>query len=135
LSALGHARLTRWTGIGSAANCAKFAFQKLAARNKDCDMKKFDQRYPNARTGSGNASWPRGVHKISQIGLDNLGVDNEGRLYWNGQMIKEANPLELTYPQEVSAIIAIVSGVVLAVATLVLAVVDTARLFGYGHCG
>jgi hypothetical protein len=50
-------------------------------------------------------------------------------------MVKEANPLELTYPQEVSAIIAIVSGVVLAVATLVLAVVDTARLFGYGHCG
>ena len=98
-------------------------------------MKTFDQRYPNARTGSGNASWPRGVHKISQIGLDNLGVDNEGRLYWNGQMIKEANPLELTYPQEVSAIIAIVSGVVLALATLVLAVVDTARLFGYGHCG
>jgi hypothetical protein len=98
-------------------------------------MKKFDQRYPNARTGSGNAGWPRGVHKISQIGLDNLGVDNEGRLYWNGQMVKEANPLELTYPQEVSAIIAIVSGVVLAVATLVLAVVDTARLFGYGHCG
>ena len=98
-------------------------------------MKKFDQRYPNARTRSGNSSWPRGVHKISQIGLDNLGVDNEGRLYWNGQMIKEANPLELTYPQEVSAIIAIVSGVVLAVATLVLAVVDAARLFGYGHCG
>jgi len=61
-------------------------------------MKKFDQRYPNARTGSGNASWPRGVHKISQIGLDNLGVDNEGRLYWNGQMVKEANPLELNLP-------------------------------------
>ncbi len=98
-------------------------------------MKKFDQRYPNARTGSGEARWPRGVHKISQIGLDNLGVDNEGRLYWNGQMVKEANPLELTYPQEVSAIIAIVSGVVLALATLVLAVVDTARFFGYGHCG
>jgi hypothetical protein len=45
-------------------------------------------------------------------------------------MIKEANPLELTYPQEVSAIVAIASGVVLAVATIVLAVV---RLFGCGH--
>ena len=50
-------------------------------------------------------------------------------------MVKETNPFELTYPQEVSAIIAIVSGVVLALATLVLAVVDTARFFGYGHCG
>jgi hypothetical protein len=48
-------------------------------------------------------------------------------------MIKEANPLELTYPQEVSAIIAVASGVVLAVATIVLAAVDTARFFGYGH--
>ena len=58
-------------------------------------MTKFDQRYPSARTGSGKASWPRGVHKISQIGLDNIGVDEEGRLYWNGQMVKEADPLEL----------------------------------------
>jgi hypothetical protein len=38
-------------------------------------MTKFDQRYPSARTGSGKAGWPRGVHKISQIGLDNIGVD------------------------------------------------------------
>ena len=82
-------------------------------------MTKFDQRYPSARTGSGKAGWPRGVHKISQIGLDNIGVDEEGRLYWNGQMVKEANPLELTLPQEVSAIIAVASGVVLALSTLV----------------
>jgi hypothetical protein len=94
----------------------------------------FDQRYPNARSGSGKASWPRGVHKISQIGLDNIGVDDEGRLYWNGQMVKEANPLELTYPQEVSAIIAVASGVLLALSTFALAVVDTARVLGYGHC-
>ena len=93
-------------------------------------MTKFDQRYPSARTGSGKASWPRGVHKISQIGLDNIGVDEEGRLYWNGQMVKEANPLELTYPQEVSAIIAVASGVVLALSTLALAVVDAARSLG-----
>jgi hypothetical protein len=97
-------------------------------------MTKFDQRYPSARTGSGKASWPRGVHKISQIGLDNIGVDEEGRLYWNGQMVKEANPLELTHPQEVSAIIAVASGVVLALSTLALAVVDAARVLGYGHC-
>jgi hypothetical protein len=97
-------------------------------------MRKFDQRYPDARTGSGKTSWPRGVHKISQIGLDNIGVDNEGRLYWNGQMVKEANPLELTHQQELSAIIAVVSGVVLALSTLALAVVDTARFLGYGHC-
>jgi hypothetical protein len=97
-------------------------------------MRDFDQRYPNARTSSGKASWPRGVYKISQIGLDNLGVDDEGRLYWNGQMVKEANPLELMHPQEVSAIIAVASGVVLALSTLALAAVDTARLLGYGHC-
>lgn len=97
-------------------------------------MRDFDQRYPNARTTSGKTSWPRGVHKISQIGLDNIGVDQEGRLYWNGQMVKEANPLELTHPQEVSAIIAVASGVVLALSTLALAVVDGAQFLGYGHC-
>jgi hypothetical protein len=70
------------------------------------------------------------VHKISQVGLDNIGVDNEGRLYWNGQIVKEANPLELSHQQEVSAIIA--WG--LALSTLALAAVDTARLLGYGHC-
>jgi hypothetical protein len=95
-------------------------------------MRKFDQRYPNARTTSDKASWPRGVRKISQIGLDNIGIDNEGRLYWSGHMVKEANPLELTHQQEVSAIIAVVSGVVLALSTLALAVVDTVRLLGYG---
>jgi hypothetical protein len=96
-------------------------------------MRDFDPRYPKTRIASGKPSWPRGVHKISQIGLDNIGIDDVGRLYWNGHMIKEANPLELTYPQEVSAIIAVASGVVLAVATIVLAAVDTARFFGYGH--
>ena len=93
-------------------------------------MRDFDLRYSKARTTSGKPSWSGGVHKISQIGLDYIGIDHEGRLYWNGHRIKEANPLELTYPQEVSAIVAIASGVVLAVATIVLAVV---RLFGYGH--
>jgi hypothetical protein len=48
--------------------------------------------------------------------------------------VKEANPLELTHPQEVSAIIAVASGVVLALSTLALAAVDTARLLGYGPC-
>jgi hypothetical protein len=65
-------------------------------------MRDFDQRYAKARATSGKSSWPRGVHKISQIGLDNIGIDQEGRLYWNGHMIKEANPLELTYGQEVA---------------------------------
>jgi hypothetical protein len=97
-------------------------------------MRTFDQRYPKARTTSGKPSWPRGVHKISQIGLDNIGVDDEGPLYWKGEMVKEANPLELTYPQEVSAIIAVASGVVLSLSTLALAAVDTARVLGYGHC-
>jgi hypothetical protein len=94
----------------------------------------FDQQYPEARATSGKASWPGDVHKISQIGLDNIGIDGEGRLYWNGKMVREHNPLELTYPQEVSAIVAVVSGVVLALSTLALAVIDAARLLGYGHC-
>jgi hypothetical protein len=97
-------------------------------------MRDFDRRYLSARASSGKARWPRGVHKNSQIGLDNIGVDDEGRLYWNGKMVKEANPLELTYPQQVSAIIAVASGVVLALSTLALAVVDAARVLGYGHC-
>jgi hypothetical protein len=61
-------------------------------------MRDFDRRYPDARATSGKASWPRGVHRISEIGLDNIGVDDEGRLYWNGQMVKEANPLRTYAP-------------------------------------
>jgi hypothetical protein len=33
-------------------------------------MRDFDQQYPNARAVSDKASWPRGVHKLSQIGLE-----------------------------------------------------------------
>jgi hypothetical protein len=94
----------------------------------------FDREYPDARGPSGEASWPRDVHKISNVGFDNIGLDPEGRLYWKGKMVREPNPLELTYPQEISAIVAVISGVVLALSTLALAVIDAARLLGYGHC-
>jgi hypothetical protein len=30
-------------------------------------MTKFDQRYPSARTGSGKAGWPRGVHVVAGL--------------------------------------------------------------------
>ena len=74
----------------------------------------FDREFPDARGPSGKPSWPHDVHKISNVGLDNMGLDREGRLYWKGKMVREPNPLQLTYPQEVSAIVAIVSGVLLA---------------------
>jgi hypothetical protein len=46
------------------------AQRKGSSELEDSHMRDFDQQYPNARAVSGKASWPRGVHKLSQIGLE-----------------------------------------------------------------
>jgi len=46
-------------------------------------------------------------------------------------MVKESSPLELTHLQEVSALVAVTPGVVLAPSTVARAAVDTARLLGH----
>ena len=46
-------------------------------------------------------------------------------------MVKESSPLELTHPQEVSTLVAVTPGVVLAPSTVARAAVDTARLLGH----
>jgi hypothetical protein len=88
-------------------------------------MSDFDKRYPHARTGSRQMHWPSGVHSISQDGLDFLGIDDDGQLYWDGKLVRVASPLELTTTQAWFAVFGVLSAVSLAV-------FDALRFFGYG---
>jgi|HubBroStandDraft_6_1064221.scaffolds.fasta_scaffold252857_3 hypothetical protein len=49
--------------------------------------------------------WPAGVRGISIDETDLLGVDGEGRLYWNGKPVEVSQRLTLSWWQEVAALI------------------------------
>jgi hypothetical protein len=88
-------------------------------------MTDFDAKYPNARASTGKPGWPPDVRSISQDGLDYIGVDSAGALYWDGRPIKVGSRIELTALQAIGAVIGIVSAASLAI-------FDALRFFGYG---
>lgn len=50
--------------------------------------------------------WPRNVRATSTKELDGLGIDNDGRLYWNGKPVEIiGRRLDLTRTQAVIAIV------------------------------
>ena len=53
-------------------------------------MSDFDKDYPFARTEKRKPYWPAGVYSISLEGLDWLGLDGDGELYWDGRRLKVA---------------------------------------------
>jgi len=55
----------------------------------------FDVRYPDARTDDREPHWPESVRKISQDGLEFVGVGDDGRLYWDGQEVVTSTRIEL----------------------------------------
>ena len=88
-------------------------------------MSNFDARYPDARTTIRQPHWPDDVRVISQDGLNFIGVDSSGRMYWDGKPIEIARTFSLTWWQKAGAVIGLLSGVSLAL-------VDVARFLGYG---
>ena len=54
-----------------------------------------------------------------------LGIDNDGKLYWDNTPIKTANRLELTDGQGIGAFFVVA-------ATVLMAVFDFLRFIGYG---
>ena len=77
-------------------------------------MSEFDRQYPHARTKSGKPWWPAGIRSISLEGLDLLGVDDEGAVYWNGNPLKVAKRLDLTFWQALGAVLVTASTVAMA---------------------
>jgi hypothetical protein len=62
-------------------------------------MSDFDNKYPHARSKQAQPGWPAGVTVITLKGLDHLGVDERGRLYWDGKPIEIARTPSLTKAQ------------------------------------
>lgn len=66
------------------------------------------------------SQWPKHVRSISIGETDGLGVDANGRLYWNGKPVEIIGQrLDLTWPQLIVAIVVAVATVVAALATSV----------------
>jgi hypothetical protein len=49
--------------------------------------------------------WPEGVRPIGYDGMDCLGVDREGILYWNGRMVAVERRFRFSFWQTVGALI------------------------------
>lgn len=62
-------------------------------------MSSFDEKYPNARAKTGKPWWRPGLRSISQDGLDLLGIDDEGAVFWDGKPLKVGKRLDLTWAQ------------------------------------
>jgi hypothetical protein len=64
--------------------------------------------------------WPKGVRVISMGETGGLGIDADGRLYWNGKPVEIiGRRLDLTWPQFAVAVVVAVATVVAAGATAV----------------
>jgi len=64
--------------------------------------------------------WPGNVREIAQKELYGLGVDDSGRLYWNGKPVEIIGQrLDLTWPQFIIAVVVAVATVIAAIATSV----------------
>lgn len=77
-------------------------------------------QFANANTPP---EWPVGVRPISMEGLQLLGVDNEGRLCWDGKQLQTVTRLGL-FERALATLVAI--------GTLSMAIFDILRFFGFG---
>ena len=65
----------------------------------------------------GIKAWPKGVSQITLEKLDLLGIDEQNRLYWNGDQVELS--YRLTRWQAVGAVSVTISAIVGALATAV----------------
>ena len=64
------------------------------------------------------STWPKGVRQIAMTETGGLGIDRDGRLYWNGKPVEiVGRQLDLTTTQIVVAIVVAVATVVGAAGT------------------
>ncbi len=85
-----------------------------------------DEHYPDSRSQTPPPShWPQGVRRISQEGLNLIGVGNDGHLHWDGIPVHTAHRLNLSKFQAGFALCA-------ALAAVLVAVLDLLRFIGLG---
>ena len=82
------------------------------------------RKHPAQSTGDPRVGWPEGVRPISVDGLDHLGVDDDGALFWDGRPVEVRKSLTLTTMQRIGAVIVTGSAFVAGVAASVSAYAD-----------
>ena len=60
------------------------------------------------------SSWPRNLRTVGMGEIDRLGVDETGRLYWDGKAI-EIKEFKLRRPERIIAILALLAALAVAV--------------------
>ena len=71
--------------------------------------------------------WPAGVKVMSLEGGDMMGVDDDGRLYWDGKPVEVAKTFGLSHWQKIGAFLTVCAAIVGAGAAAVSAYTDWVR--------
>ena len=64
------------------------------------------------------SKWPKGVRVLGINEQDNLGIDDQGQLYWDGRPVVVSRGIDLTFWQKVAAFAGVISAGILAFVAL-----------------
>ena len=99
-----------------------------AASNRQMGSPVPHSEHPAQSPSRGPDGWPDGVRPVSERGLDRLGVDEEGKLYWQGRPVELKRGISFTKPQTLFGAASLVAAVIAAGATAVSAYSDYQQL-------
>ena len=78
-----------------------------------------DRKHYAQSTTPPKAHWPQNVRSISVEGLDNLGISDNGELYWDGKRLEVEKKVTLNLWQNMLAAITAGSALVVAVVSVI----------------
>ena len=67
---------------------------------------------------SDSENWPSGVRSVGIDELDNLGIDRNGVLYWNGRVITVEKRLTLSFWQKAWAVLVTGMALLVSISTI-----------------
>jgi hypothetical protein len=78
-----------------------------------------DNPHPAQSASKPPEHWPQDVYPIALEGLDFLGVDSQGRLFWDGKPIEIRKAIDLSRWQTIGAVVVALAAVVGAIAACI----------------
>ena len=76
--------------------------------------RQFKQKHQRRKQRPDKGKWPKGVRGVSFDELDNLGMDADKNLYWDGERLHTSSRVNLTLWQRIGAVVTVLSAAAVA---------------------